>query len=413
MCNIAVISVHTSPLARPGTRDSGGMNVYIRELSRELGRRYHQMDIYTRRSDSETPEVVPIDPNTRVIQVAAGPFANGKDSLRHYLPQFVQGVLDFARRTAVRYDLIHSHYWLSGQVGQALQAAWDVPHVVMFHTLGEAKNRAGQAPREPPHRIAAEQAIARAADRIICASEAERELLVNGYGLDEKRISVIPCGVDIDLFRPLDQGRVRQRLGLPLDEPIVLFVGRIEPLKGIDTLLRAVAQIKAHLRLLIVGGDEQDAARKATLFALAQELGIADRVEFVDAVGHDRLPLFYNAADVCVVPSHYESFGLVALEAMACGVPVVASRVGGLRDTVRDGETGYLVPWSCPEPFAERLELVLGNKGLRRSLGLIARSAVERFRWSDVACRVEEIYHQLVSRRRPDRIGAGSHSGPC
>ena len=222
---------------------------------------------------------------------------------------------------------------------------------------------------------------------------------------------MVPCGVDIDLFRPLDQARVRQRLGLPLSEPIVLFVGRIEPLKGIDTLLRAVAQIQTPLRLLIVGGDEKDANRKATLGALARELGIADRVEFVDAVGHDRLPLFYNAADVCVVPSHYESFGLVALEAMACGVPVVASSVGGLRDTVRDGETGYLVPWRCPEPFAQRLELVLGNQDLRRSLGLIARSAVERFRWSDVACRVEEIYHDLVSRSRG--VALGSHSGPC
>ena len=413
MCNIAVVSVHTSPLGRPGTRDSGGMNVYIRELSRELGRRYHQMDIFTRRSDASSPEVVEIDSNTRVIHIAAGPNSDGKESLRGHLPQFLRGVLAFQERTGARYDLVHSHYWLSGWVGQGLKARWQVPHVIMFHTLGEAKNRARPAEREPDYRIEAERQIAASADRIICASEGERDLMVSIYGVPQGQIEVVPCGVDIDLFRPLNKGHVRRRLGLPLGEPIVLFVGRIEPLKGIDILLRAVAQLDSHLRLLVVGGDEKDASRKADLRALAQALGIDQRVQFVDAVPHHKLPLYYNAADVCVIPSYWESFGLVALEAMACGVPVVASSVGGLRDTVRDGETGYLVvPWSVPEPFAERLALVLGNPELRRSLGLIARSAVERFRWSEVAARVEAIYHDLVSRSRG--VTVGDHSGtPC
>ncbi len=409
MCNIAVVSVHTSPLARPGTRDSGGMNVYIRELSRQLCRRAHTMDIFTRRSDDSTPEVVELDERTRVIQIEAGPVEAGKQSLHRYLPQFRSGVLDFQKRSGRTYDLVHSHYWLSGWVGQALKARWNVPHVIMFHTLGEAKNRAHLSEHEPEYRIAGERLLAQGADRIICASEGEREALVRLYGVPRQRIALVPCGVDTDRFRPLGQARSRRRLDLPLGEPIVLFVGRMEPLKGIDILLRAVAQMEGRFSVLVVGGDDRDALRRAQLQALAAQLGISRRVSFLDAVPHDQLPLYYSAADVCVVPSYYESFGLVALEAMACGVPVVASRVGGLRETVQDGQTGYLVAWRCPEPFAERLELLLGNEPLRRSLGRLARSAVERFRWSDVAAQVEDVYHDLVSQYRPDKIGVGPH----
>ena len=388
MCNIAVISLHTSPVARPGTRDSGGMNVYIRELSRELGRRYHRDGYLTRRADPSTPEVVQIDANTRVIQVDSGPVSDGKESLRQHLPQFLRGVLAFQERGGISYDLIHSHYWLSGWVGQVFRTRWGVPHIIMFHTLGEAKNRSGSSEREPGYRIEAEREIAAGADRIICASEEERGALIHHYGVSQERIEVVPCGVDTDLFSPMDRGDVRAELGLPRDKPVILFVGRIEPLKGIDILLRRWPD-SIHLPVCsFVGGDAKDSGRKADLRALARQLGIDRRVEFVDAVEHDRLPLYYNAADVCVIPSYYESFGLVALEAMSCGVPVVASDVGGLRDTVRDGQTGYLVPWRCPEPFAERLELVLGNQALGRSLGLIGRSAVERFaglRWLPVS----------------------------
>jgi len=301
---------------------------------------------------------------------------------------------------------VHSHYWLSGWVGQALKARWNVPHVIMFHTLGEAKNRAHLSEHEPDYRIAGERILAQGADRIICASEGEREALVTLYRVSPERISLVPCGVDTDRFRPRNRVAARRRLGLPGNEPVVLFVGRIEPLKGIDILLRAAAQTYGGFRLLVVGGDQQDADRKAELRALAAELAIDDRVLFLDAVPHDQLPLYYNAADVCVVPSYYETFGLVALEAMACGVPVVASRVGGLLETVRDGQTGYLVPWRCPEPFAERLELLLSNEPLRRSLGRLARAAVERFRWSEVAAQVEDVYHELVSRYRGVAVGA-------
>ena len=406
MCDIAVISVHTSPLAMPGTRDSGGMNVYIRELSRQMGRRAHTMDVFTRRVDPKAPQVAVIDERTRVIQIDAGPPGAAKRSIRRYLPQFAQGVLDFQASTGAEYDLVHSHYWLSGSVGQMLKTAWGVPHVVMFHTLAEAKNRHHFNEREPAYRVEGERIVAGEADRIICAGEGEKEMLVGLYGAQPNRVSIVPCGVDTMRFRPMKKARVRCKLGMPEDEPVILFVGRIEPLKGIDVLIRAAAQIESPFRLLVVGGDEKDAERKQGLMDLASEMGVAERVKFLDAVPHKDLPLYYNAADVCVVPSYYESFGLVAVEAMACGVPVIASRVGGLKETVLDGRTGYLVPWRCPEPFAERLELLLSNETLRRSMGREARAAAERFRWSEVAARVEDVYHDLVSQYRGVAVGA-------
>ena len=406
MCNIAVISVHTSPLARPGTRDSGGMNVYIRQLSFEMGRRAHTMDIFTRRTDAHTPEITVIDERTRVIQIPAGPLNAGKTDLRRYLPQFRDGVLAFQSGDGRTYDLVHSHYWLSGWVGQTLKTAWQVPHVIMFHTLGEVKNRHHLDEREPDYRIDGERVVAHDVDRVICASEGEKEMLGSLYGVPASRVTVVPCGVDTDLFRPLERTGVRRELALSPKERIVLFVGRIEPLKGIDVLLRAVSHLDGRFRVLVIGGDGKDVARKSELATLAAELRIADKVTFLEAVPHGELPLYYNAADICVVPSYYESFGLVAVEAMACGIPVIASRVGGLKDTVRDGQTGYLVPWLCPEPFTERLELLLNNETLRRSLGLEARTVAERYHWSEVAARVEDVYHELVSQYRGVAVGA-------
>jgi D-inositol-3-phosphate glycosyltransferase len=406
MCNIAVVSVHTSPLALPGTRDSGGMNVYIRELGREMSRRAHTMDVFTRRVDRDTPEVSFIDGRTRVIQVPAGPPSAGKRELRRYQERFLEGVLDFQAREGKAYDLVHSHYWLSAGIGHELKYAWGAPHVTMFHTLAEAKNRHHVSEREPRYRIDGESEAARGADRVICASEGERAMLRELYGVADCRITTVPCGVDTERFRPAQRARARRRIGLDTNSPVILFVGRIEPLKGIDVLIRAAAQLESPFHLLIVGGDAKDGARKAELAALAGELGILGRVSFRDAVPHGDLPLYYGAADICAVPSYYESFGLVAIEAMACGLPVVASRVGGLKETVEDGRTGYLVPWRCAEPFAERLDLLLSNEPLRRSLGREARRAAARYRWPEVAARVEGVYHDLVSQYRGVAVGA-------
>jgi D-inositol-3-phosphate glycosyltransferase len=310
-------------------------------------------------------------------------------------------VVAFAEREGTTYDIVHSHYWLSGVVGERLKARWGVPHLTMFHTLAEVKSRSRISEWEPDVRIEAEHAIVQQANRIIAAGSDEKELLVRLYGASAERISVVPCGVNLDLFQPVEQRAARRALALREDDRILLFVGRVEPLKGIDILLGAAAELAMEhdCSVLVIGGDSgAQQGEIAYLRNLAARLGIAERVSFLGAVDHERLPLYYSAADVCVVPSFYESFGLVALEAMACGTPVVASRVGGLAGTVRDGETGYLIPWRCPEPFAERIELLLGNEELRRAFGRTAREVVERFRWSNVAEQVIGVYRELIER---------------
>jgi len=406
MYRVAIISYHTSPLASLGGAETGGLNVYVRELATELAARGHEVDVFTRRTEPGSPDVQPLrsggvdQQGTRVVQIAAGPQQyEPKTALPDYLGEFVDGVVDHVTRAGLEYDVIHSHYWLSGAAGERLKATWDVPHISMFHTLGEVKARARASEREPEPRIAAETEIARNADRIVVASKDEQQLLVRYYDAEPSRISVVPCGVNLGLFQPIEKNDARRQLGLRDDDRILLFVGRIEPLKGVDILLGAAAQLESESDcfVVVVGGDESTRdGEMEHLRALASQLGIAERVSFMGAVDHERLPLFYNAADVCVVPSFYESFGLVALEAMACGTPVVASRVGGLSVAVRDSETGYLIPWRCPEPFAERLELLLGNEELRRRFGQAARQEVERFRWSNVADATEGLYAQVI-----------------
>jgi D-inositol-3-phosphate glycosyltransferase len=399
---IAVISAHTSPLATLGGRETGGMNVYVRELSRELGARGYVIDVFTRRTSDEAPEVQPFGPNARVIHLAAGPSATiEKAEIAGHLDEFEASLLAFVEREpeGAAYDVVHSHYWMSGVVASHLAARWGVPHAAMFHTLGEVKNRARASEHEPATRIDAERMIATSADRIVVASQHEKHLLTALYGARPDAISVVPCGVDLDLFAPMDKEFARRRLGIAQTQRIILFVGRIEPLKGIDILISAAAQLHddENFAVLIVGGDARAEAQVEELRRHAAGLGIDHHITFVGSVPHEALPLYYNAADVCVVPSYYESFGLVAVESMACGTPVVASRVGGLTSTVSDGETGYLVPWRCPEPFAERLELLLDNDELRASFGRAGREAVERFRWANVADAVAGLYEELLA----------------
>jgi D-inositol-3-phosphate glycosyltransferase len=397
---VAVISAHTSPLARPGGAKSGGLNVYVLELARRLAARGCAVDIFTRSVDADSPAIVQEAPGLRVINLIAGPRAPlVPEDLYQHLDAFAGALLAFCEAEDAAYDLIHSHYWLSGLVGQRLKALWGVPHVVMFHTLGEIKNRASYGEHESQLRIDAEAEVLRGADRVICATELEGASLRQLYGAREEQIAVIPLGVDLERFRPTAKRDARTRLGLS-DERIILFVGRIEPLKGLDILINAAALLESDVdcTVMVVGGDEASQQQVDELTELARDRGIEHRVAFVGAVDHEKLPLYYNAADVCVVPSHYESFGLVAVEAMASGVPVVASRVGGLAGTVKDGETGFLIPWLCPEPFAERIELLLENEPLRQNLGEAAREAMGRYRWENVAGAVLDLYQSLVDR---------------
>ncbi len=393
---IAQVSYHTNPLAPLGGRQTGGMNVYVSELARELAKRGHHVDIFTRR-EGEAPELTPLAPNLRLVQLTAGPPAPlEKELLTPFVPAFSAELSRFAASEGERYDLVHSHYWQGIAAGEPFAREQGAPHLVMFHTLGEVKNRARVSEEEPGERIRRERDLAASADAIITASVHEHDLLARHYDADPARMVSIPCGIDTDLFHPRDREACRRALGIEQDRPVLLWVGRLEKLKGVDILIDAVAQLEdPHVLLLVVGGDGQ--ALRAELEAQAQAAGLAESVRFTGAAPHDDLPAWYSAADVCVVPSYYESFGLVAVEAMACGTPVVASRVGGLVSTVTDGVNGYLIPWRCPEPFAEKLDVLLRNPELRANFARAASDSVQRFRWDEIARRMESLYEDVIA----------------
>ena len=399
---IAMLALHTSPLAAPGGYKTGGMNVYVRELSRELARTGATVDIFTRRTTGDEPAIVELEDGARVIHVNSIPLDADSLEVASANDVLADEIVAWAHRNGVTYDAIHSHYWVSGAVGICLSRRWALPHVTMFHTLGRIKNQMRPEEPESEQRIAYEEAIIHNADRVVCATEQEAELIEELHGAGGERLAVIPCGVDLKLFHPGDRAAARLSLGLPSSTPLLLYVGRIEPLKGIDLLISALAMLKPaggeeQPQLLVLGGDERTGDEVAELRRLAEELGVADRVRFMGLVGHQTLPLYYNAADVCVIPSQYESFGLVAVESMACGTPVVASRVGGLISTVNDEETGFLVPSRHPEAIAERIAMLLSNEQRRAAMGAKARRSVERFGWDSVTEEILNLYRDVLA----------------
>ena len=411
---IAMLSVHTCPLATLGGKETGGMNVYVRDLSRELARRGHHVDVYTRSQDSSRPSISNgLGQGVRVIHLPAGPeHPYGKHLVYDHLPEFVDGVLAQAETDGFRYDVLHSHYWLSGVVARELRRRWGMPIVHMFHTLGRMKNAVAQRPeeQETARRIAVETEIARFADALVAATPTEEEQLVRLYSADPASIRVISPGVDTERFHPIPAPNAKERIGLCTDCCIILFVGRIEPLKGIDNLLRAIAQIvdrrpelREGLRVPIIGGDPdriREDDEMVRLQELREELGIGDVITFLGAKDQDLLQYYYSAAEMVVMPSDYESFGMVALEAMACGTPVIASDVGGLAFLVRHGRTGYRVPARDPAALAAKITRLLTNTGLRRRIGQRAACWAESYAWSHIADRVEALYAELVVHSR-------------
>lgn len=427
MYRVAMLSVHTCPLAALGGKESGGMNVYVRDLSRELGRRGFQVDVFTRSQNPKLPQIGELGPNARVIHLKAGPEAPyDKNLVYAHRLEFVRNLKKFAERENIAYHLIHSHYWLSGTIALQLQSEWQAPIIHMFHTLGKLKNQVARnvAEREPLQRVDTEREIMRNADRLVAANPLEKAQMTWLYGADPAKIRVIPCGVDLDLFHPLPIGEAKAYLEMPKHHKMVLFVGRIEPLKGVDVLIEAMAlvvremdQLRKEICLCIIGGDpdadpEQMDREMSYLQAMRERLGIADVVTFIGKRDQSTLPYHYSAAQVCVVPSHYESFGMVALEAMACGTPVVASRVGGLTFTVKDGQTGFLVPNDDPEALAEKLKLLLTDENLRREMGHQASSLASRYSWSIVAGQIVAEYRDLVIHARP-QVCCSDRTEPC
>ncbi|TFV61327.1 D-inositol-3-phosphate glycosyltransferase [Mycobacterium sp. PS03-16] len=380
---VAVLSVHTSPLAQPGTGDAGGMNVYVLQSALHLARRGVEVEIFTRATSSADPPVVRVAPGVLVRNVVAGPFEGlDKYDLPTQLCAFTAGVLRAeATHEAGYYDIVHSHYWLSGQVGWLARDRWAVPLVHTAHTLAAVKNAAlaeGDAP-EPPLRAVGEQQVVDEADRLIVNTEHEAQQLVSLHHADRSRIDVVHPGVDLETFTPGDRAAARAALGLDPHETVVAFVGRIQPLKAPDILLRAAAKLPG-VRVVVAGGPSGSGlAAPDTLVALADDLGIADRVTFLPPQSRENLVTVYRAADVVAVPSYSESFGLVAVEAQACGTPVVAAAVGGLPVAVRDGVTGALVDGHDVGDWAHTLDAVLA-----RDPGPMRRAAVEHaagFSW--------------------------------
>lgn len=408
---VAMLSVHTCPLATLGGKETGGMNVYVRDLSRELGRRGIAVDCFTRLQNPDLPRIShKLGPNCRVIHVPAGPQAPyDKNRVVDHLPEFVSGILNQAQREGVRYDVLHSHYWLSGLAARELQRTWNAPIIQMFHTLGHMKNSVASNPHEweTERRIEGEAEVMGFADRLVAATPLERAQMVWLYGAEVGKIEVVPCGVDLSLFQPISQHKAKEKLGLPMERCVILFVGRIEPLKGIDTLLRAISLIapempcwQDELSVIIIGGapgagQAQVNAEMARLKALRAQLGIEDLVTFLGAKDQDTLGYYYASSEMVVMPSHYESFGMVALEAMACGTPVVASKVGGLAFNVQDGETGFLVPDGDAEALAEKIRLLLKDRDLRAKLGRQAIAWAQRYGWTVVADQITDLYEQV------------------
>lgn len=405
---VAMLSVHTSPIAALGGKKTGGMNVYIKMLSRGLAAEGVCVDIFTRRTDPRQPDIDSGGLGVRVIYVDAGPpEALSTAESYHTLDAFTAGVLDFAASNSMTYDVIHAHYWLSGLVAERLQAAWgDVPLVQMFHTLGQMKNRIALTPdqQEISDRVAGEQRIMGHADFLVAATPAERMQMLWLYGADDERIRIIPPGVDLERFHPVPRPEARAYTGIAEDTRLLLFVGRLEPLKGLDTLLEAVSiainkvpALHNTLRLAIIGGADPDNPEMQRLTALGDELGITAQVDFLGARGQDDLPYYYAAAEAVVMPSHYESFGMVALEAMACGTPVVASEVGGLAYLVQDGVTGLHFPYREPDALAERLVSILTDEEARQSMAAQAAAYARSYSWQHITRAILDLYEEALS----------------
>tara|TARA_B100001245_G_scaffold215554_1_gene182836 strand:+ start:3560 stop:4807 length:1248 start_codon:yes stop_codon:yes gene_type:complete len=393
---IGVLSMHTSPLDQAGVGDSGGLNVYVRELANSMANQGIDCDVYVRRTKPEHPEIVEIEPGVNIIQIEAGPLGLLKGDLPAVVDIWTQGVADRLERRPV--DALHAHYWLSGVAGHHLKHRFDIPLAVTFHTLGRIKSFSGDA--EPEDRIRAEDAVIGCADAVFASGKVEADQLDSFYEISRDRIEILTPGVDHTLFSPGASHAARKAVGLG-DYPILLFVGRIQALKGLDLAIDALAASQHRdARLVVVGGlsGHQGLETHEDLMARIKRHGLGERVIFIDPQPHQLLPNYYRAADVCLVPSRSESFGLVALEAAACGIPVVASDVGGLRDNVVDDVTGLLVDERDHKLFAAAVDKLLSHPEMRRNMGSRGVERAALHSWDAGASGAIEVFGRLMSR---------------
>jgi D-inositol-3-phosphate glycosyltransferase len=404
--------MHTSPTASLGQNGNGGLNVYVREVANAFSDRGIAADIFTRRQSPDDPAIESLAPLSRVIYLPAGRSLD-KYSLYEEVPAFAAGIRAFAEREHLTYDMLYSHYWLSGEVACLLRADMGIAWAHTAHTLGLVKNRtlASGARPEPALRIQVEGEIAQQADLLIGSTPDEADDLIRLYGADPDRVHVVAPGIDLVTFQPFDRAEARRKIGYGPGR-LLLFVGRLERLKGVDVAIRALALLRdrdhADLRLIVLGEDVRDGdeSEKERLKAVASASGVPDRVDFLGTVAHHELPYFYAAADVCVMPSYSESFGLVALEAQACGRPVVASGVSGLRSVVRDEVSGYLIDDHDPAIYAERIGRLLSDPELAQQMGKRGRLLAQRFSWTRTADRLGNLFEGAIESTQA-RVQAG------
>lgn len=397
---IAMLSIHSDPIGELGSKDTGGMSVYIRELARELGRREHHIDIYTRLQGDEKQSITDLYDNVRLIHLG---IPNGgrlsKLALYHYLSKFFRALEDFRSAENLSYDIIHSHYWLSGRLANWAQSFWNRPHVATFHTLGEVKNRTGTGAHEPGFRLAAEKEIVHTCHRILAPTARERDSLVRFYDAPAEKIGVVPCGVNLDLFYPEPKTAARKRLGLNPADTILLYVGRFDPLKGLNTLLEAMTYLRHHprIRLVVVGGDGDQSPEYQALAEKTERLAIEGKVMFEGRIDQHNLPPYYNAADVLVMPSRYESFGMVGLEALACGIPVVSTPVGAVDSLIRKARAGCIVSDPSPRSLADGIQSIINDRSIPAAD--VIRQSILGYSWSNVASAVIAEYESAIKQQ--------------
>jgi len=395
--HIAILSLHTSPLAQPGTGDSGGMNVYIREVASALAHRGSTCTIYVRKSDPELVDEVELESGVHIVQIEAGEYELEKEELYDIVDVFTDRVMkDLQKRKPV--DIIHANYWLSGAVGHKLKHQLNIPLVTTFHTLGETKKKSGFP--EPSERLQAETEIIGCSDVVVANSENEQEQLCHLYGANTDRVEIVPLGVEQALFSPGNPNAAKDALGLPTG-PILLFIGRLQSLKGVDVAISTLQAIDhENATLVIVGGasGQEGSFYESEIRNLADNLPVAKKVVFIPPQPHHILSTYYRAADIVIVPSRSESFGLVALEAAACGVPVVASSVGGLQNFIEDGKTGFLIEGWDADKYAQVVDYLLSNPFKSTEIAMNAVDKAQTYTWGQTAGRLQEIYQSVLSK---------------
>ena len=398
---ILIISYHTCPENKLGSKDSGGLNIYLHEISNELGTKGHTVDIFTRRHDISDPLEIEINNNAKVVHLNAGDLAEEKHQMHNYIDMFTSNLINYVGEQNLQYDLIYSNYWMSGIVGKLISEKLKIPHIITFHTMGLTKRSVNYLENESDFRIDSELDLIKKSDAIVVPTYQEKENLILNYK-SENDIYIVSPGVDLEKFKSKNKFKSREKLGLSQTSKILLSVGRLEPIKGYDVLINALSFLNISdsfdVRLLIIGGDSKSQNELERLNSLKLKHGLSNQVNFLGAIDHDELPIYFSAADVFLMPSAYETFGIAALEASACNLPVIAPQVGGLKSVVKHGQTGFLSVNKSPESLTHYLEILLNNKPLRELFGVNSRLHAMNYSWGKSSKDLISVFEDVLSK---------------